>query len=483
MKTKSVRILLRFACTIFIIVISYNSIQCQNLTFEQHPIDMNFNGIMTIQIIDLDNDSDLDIIGGSEITPTTASKGLAWWRNNGNNNWERFIIDASFIHIMSVDVADINNDGFPDIVATSWQLNQVAWWENSGDPTQSWTRYIINSNFTNAHDVKCTDIDSDGDTDIVAASYGLGRIDIFYNDGNPTSNWQSSTLPGSFNGALGVFVIDLDKDDDPDILGTAADAGLISWWENSGSNPINWAYHNIASNFTGSSSLYVVDMNYDGLYDIVSHSWSSNQVAYWLCNNLSSNSWIKHVVSTQLLLAAGVCAADLDQDNNVDIVGVGKDPGELVIYENDNFTFSELPLTNDFYGGEDVKIIDLDKDDDLDIVAAASSGKLVWWENQTPVGIFDENSNRVPQKFSLGQNYPNPFNPTTKITYSIPKISFVSLKVYGVLGNEIATLVNEEKQAGEHEINFNAVDLPSGVYIYSLTVGEMIKSQKMLIIK
>ena len=91
---------------------------------------------------------------------------------------------------MSVDAVDIDNDDFPDIVATSWQLNQVAWWKNSGDPTQGWTKYIIKSNFTNAHDAKCADIDNDGDVDVIAASYALGRIDIYTNDGITLNNWQ-----------------------------------------------------------------------------------------------------------------------------------------------------------------------------------------------------------------------------------------------------------------------------------------------------
>ena len=179
--------------------------QAQTIVYERHDIETNFDGIKTIKVVDLDNDGDLDIVGGSEITPTTASKGLAWWRNRGDNTFERIKVDSSFIHVMSVDVADINNDNHPDIVATSWQLNQVAWWKNSGDPTQGWAMYIVKSNFTHAHDAVCADIDNDGDKDIVAASYGLSSIVICWNDGNPTSNWQSSTLTNTFGGALGVL--------------------------------------------------------------------------------------------------------------------------------------------------------------------------------------------------------------------------------------------------------------------------------------
>ena len=458
-------------------------VQGQTIVYERHDIETNFDGIKTVKIIDLDNDGDLDIVGGSEITPTTASKGVAWWRNNGNNTWERFTIDVSFIHVMSVDVADIDNDGFPDIVATSWQLNQVAWWNNNGDPTQTWAKNIIRSNYTNAHDAKCADIDSDGDIDVIAASYGLGRIEIYFNDGSSPVNWQSSILISSFSGALGLSIKDLDKDGDMDILGTASDAGLISWWENSGSNPINWSYHNIASNFVGSNYLCVVDINQDGLYDVIGNAWSSNQVAYWICNNLQNNSWTKHILTSQLPTAAGVGAGDLDRDGDVDIVAVGKIPGEVGIYQNYDFIWTKILLTNDFYGGENVEVLDMDGDEDLDIVAAGSSGKLVWWENETVVGVLDEDNELVPQKFSLGQNYPNPFNPTTRISYSVKQLSFVTLKVYDVLGNEVTTLVNEEKPAGEYEIEFNGNRLTSIIYLYRMQVGDFADTKKMILIK
>jgi len=88
-----------------------------------------------------------------------------------------------------------------------------------------------------------------------------------------------------------------------------------------------------------------------------------------------------------------------------------------------------------------------------------------------------------PTAFSLFQNYPNPFNPSTKIKYSIPQSSNVVIKVFDVLGNEIETLVNEEKSTGTYEVTWYAEQLPSGVYFYQLKAGSFMETKKMILLK
>ncbi len=93
-----------------------------------------------------------------------------------------------------------------------------------------------------------------------------------------------------------------------------------------------------------------------------------------------------------------------------------------------------------------------------------------------------EESN-IPQSFALEQNYPNPFNPTTNIRFSIPRESFVTLKVYDILGNEIATLVNERKPQGSYNVNFNASNLASGIYFCRIQASNFISTRKMILLK
>lgn len=89
----------------------------------------------------------------------------------------------------------------------------------------------------------------------------------------------------------------------------------------------------------------------------------------------------------------------------------------------------------------------------------------------------------VPEKFMLEQNYPNPFNPTTNISYQLPVNGNVSIKIYDVIGNEVATLVNEFKEAGRHSVEFDASGFGSGVYFYSISSGNFISTKKMILIK
>jgi hypothetical protein len=123
-----------------------------------------------------------------------------------------------------------------------------------------------------------------------------------------------------------------------------------------------------------------------------------------------------------------------------------------------------------------------------DILSDIASSKLYYRLKQVDFNGSFEYSDIVeveiaPTVFSLSQNYPNPFNPVTIIKYQLPINNFVSIKIYDVLGNEVATLVNEEKPAGEYEIEFDGSRLPSGVYFYKLKAGEFISTKKMLLLK
>jgi len=99
----------------------------------------------------------------------------------------------------------------------------------------------------------------------------------------------------------------------------------------------------------------------------------------------------------------------------------------------------------------------------------------------TTVSVDDEFA--ITENFWLKQNYPNPFNPTTTISFSVAEYGFITLKVYDILGSEVAVLISEKKPAGKYEIKFNATGLASGMYIYKLTSGNYSSAKKLMLMR
>lgn len=148
----------------------------------------------------------------------------------------------------------------------------------------------------------------------------------------------------------------------------------------------------------------------------------------------------------------GFLISAIDAGNSGDLIKLtiwDRSQGDKVIY--DNLTFNSL-------GGGYIKILQSQFAKEME-------------------------ENTSPENFVLQQNYPNPFNPTTKIEYQIADFGFASLKVYDILGNEVATLVNENKAPGIYEVQFNASQLASGVYIYSLRAGGFTQTKKMVLMR
>jgi hypothetical protein len=106
-----------------------------------------------------------------------------------------------------------------------------------------------------------------------------------------------------------------------------------------------------------------------------------------------------------------------------------------------------------------------------------------WYDWNLPFISDVEKISGLPQGFNITQNYPNPFNPSTKIEYSIPEASFVLLKIYDILGNEVASLVNQEQSAGTYRADFSGNGLASGLYIAKLQAGDYTKTIKMSLLK
>jgi hypothetical protein len=133
-----------------------------------------------------------------------------------------------------------------------------------------------------------------------------------------------------------------------------------------------------------------------------------------------------------------------------------------------------VPAMVEMYASSDVGVV---------WVGLDGTNKRVYWDSYNAIVGVPGNQNETPQTYELKQNYPNPFNPVTKIEFSIPYQEFVTLKVFDILGREVAVLLSKNMKSGKYTVDFDASSLSSGVYIYRIEAGRFSDAKKMILIK
>jgi ligand-binding sensor domain-containing protein len=191
--------------------------------------------------------------------------------------------------------------------------------------------------------------------------------------------------------------------------------------------------------------------------------------------------WTVYNTSNSGLLNNYVTSIAIDANGNK---WIGTDGGGLARY--DGQTWTVYNSSNSGLTDNRIVTIAIDASGNK-WIGTWEGGVFVFNENGVILDVEENKTNLIAKDYSLMQNYPNPFNPSTVISYTIPvgtrRGVFVQLKVYNILGKEIATLVNEEKSAGSYSVNFNGSNLPSGVYIYRIQAGSFTQSRKLVLLK
>ncbi|MGB7054921.1 MAG: VCBS repeat-containing protein, partial [bacterium] len=155
-----------------------------------HLIHDNTHGTSSIYVCDLDNDTDLDVVGA-----VLEDNQMVWWRNEGGYpiTWTKFIIAYNFFQAFSVYAADIDNDGDQDVIGAAGAGDEIAWWSNNGGNPIQWSKYTIRYAYDFAHEVYAHDLDMDGDMDVFGASTNLDLISWWRNDGGNPVQWTEQT--------------------------------------------------------------------------------------------------------------------------------------------------------------------------------------------------------------------------------------------------------------------------------------------------
>ena len=292
--------------------------------------------------------------------------------------------------------ADLDGDGIQDIVAvkgasTYYYPDSLYWWQNDGTPINGgWTMRVIDEYFPYAKAIYVTDLDKDSDLDVLAVSSGTFPETAWWeNDGTPKDGgWIRHTIDDELD-TMDAFAADLDGDDDLDIIVASYQAGVFAWFESDGiPTDGGWTEHIIADSLFGASAVVAFDLNDDKYLDIVGavagdYFEGDGQIAWWQSDGTPADGgWTKHVLATNFALASDVHVVDLDDDHDPDILAVGAHMYEFTWWENfGDEPFVKHTLLGNYEYANSISTGDLDSDGDTDVFAASSTKGIAWWEN------------------------------------------------------------------------------------------------------
>lgn len=360
------------------------------ITWTRHTITDSFDGACSVHAQDINGDNSVDVVGAG-----WDCNGIALWINNGGSpiSWTEQIIDTSFYDASYVFAGDVNSDSHIDILASAWSSCELAWWENSGTNPIVWTKHSIDAAFFNAHEITAADMDNDSDIDVLGAAALTDEIAWFENDGLNPITWTKHLIADDFDGARSVKAVDIDGDGLLDVVGAALLANAVTWWHNNGDT--TWTEYPIDSTFGMSHMVYSYDIDADGDSDIVAAAYTSNAIAWWSNDGGTPIQWTKQMIDGSFLGALGVYVKDINNDGNLDVLGTADFLDDVAWWSSNGnipIQWTKQIIHGTCDGAWPVYAEDIDGDGDNDVLAAATNSNAIYWYENDLVGI-NENDN------------------------------------------------------------------------------------------
>jgi hypothetical protein len=238
--------------------------------------------------------------------------------------------------------------------------------------------------------------------------------------------------------------------------------------------------------YSYANSIIKGDFDGDGDLDFITTGISQQFIVY-IKNEGNLN--FSHQIIPVDDFAQSLASLDYDNDGDLDFVTANySQRNGITLFLNDGSgNFSQaVSCFQDLIEGfpEGIVAKDFDVDGRTDIAVVTSFNQLaVLYNADGPTSVEQQQNNLLPNEYVLEQNYPNPFNPTTTIEFSMPQSGVVNLSLYNILGEQVETLISEERTAGKHSVQLNANNLASGIYFYRLQAGSFVETKKMILIK
>jgi ligand-binding sensor domain-containing protein len=379
-------------------------------------------------------------------------------------------------------VYDTSNSSLPDIFVRCLVIDESGnKWIGTGDTYErwffgrelvkydgaNWTVYDTSNSSLPDNDVYCLAVDNNGDiwigTDGGLAKYNGTNWTVYYNSnsGLPYNYITSLAIDRSGNKWIGTGGKSLSF---PIFSPYEKGKGLAKY------DGINWTVYDTSNSGLPDNGVNCLAIDLTG--NIWVGTWDEGLAKYdgtnWTIYNTSNSGLPNNVVK----------CLNIDGSENI---WIGTRGGGLAKYDGENWTVYNT--SNSGLPSNWVDYLAIDENGNKWI--GTNGGGLAVFNEGGIVSVkkLEKKDGHYPDKFILSQNYPNPFNPSTTIKYSLPKQSYVTLKVYDILGREIEILVTEEKPAGVYEINWNASKLSSGVYFYQLKAGDYVSTKKMILLR
>ena len=364
---------------------------------QRHQISSNTADNKSVFADDLDDDGDIDVLSAED------EEVHAFISNGADlpSFDERTVATMNGVEFKSVYAADVDGDNIADALSASSVNNLVAWYPGEGDggfgePTRIGEKITLNK----PQDVDVTDLDSDGNVDVLVADWESGeqsRIEWFRNDGDPSNPdqgmWQGFTISLDLDRVREVHADDVDQDGDVDVLAASSGDDRITWYENDGTpTDGGWTSHIIvdeSASFEGIFDVKSVDIDGDGDIDVVAADEAEGDVLWYRNDGTPRDGeWVEYAISANTN-PTGIAIGDLDGDGDPDVVEGGSTNEGFTVEWFENQTDDGVSTTDTWNSFSleaegPVRTANINGDDNLDIVSLCEqdyTATLCWLEN------------------------------------------------------------------------------------------------------
>ncbi len=529
-------------------VVWYSNLDGSGLEWSPCTIDTAFTGATSPDAADIDGDGDIDIVASAD-----ALNEIAWWENldGMGTSWVKHSIETNLVNAESARAADIDGDGDQDVIGAAWVGDEIKWYENVEGDGQSWIPHNVATGFDGANCAIAADVDLDGDLDILGSASLASELSWWENVDGDGITWSGHVVNAEFTGAYFIHTTDVDLDGYLDVLGAAYQADEIAWWKNVNGDGSLWEKHTVDGNYNGAWSVTAEDIDGDGDIDVLGAAAFADDITWWEDLDGDSQNWVKHTIDGNFNGARCVVATDLDQDGDPDVVGAAQFENSITWWEQvpypvqltltltssatipaeggtlvyDAHLVSTLPNTYPgvYYwtnvilpdgdivspphqhiftllpfmdytgtgftqsipgfapaGGYEfvgyvgypggINISDsfefMKEGADPGSIDNSWDGRVIWEiAEEIPVEL-------IPTEFRVSGAYPNPFNPSTSITVILPRSADLKVEVFNIVGQQVAVLADGQFTAGLHQLTFNAEGQASGLYLIRATTKD-----------